>query len=141
MDAFIAQIVQQFGLSDAQAKQAVSVVLGLVKQFVDEGTANDFLGKLPGAADLLGADESAGTGGGGLLGKVAGGLLGGSGGGLGGLAGKIAGGLSAVDGFKEAGLDVGKIDDFVGAFAGFAKGEAGEDLTAQVIDQIRQKLL
>ena len=136
MDSFLKAIAAQFGLSDAQASQSAGALLALIQQFVPAELAEQFLTKLPGAKDLL-----AGASQGGGLGGMLAGVLGGEKSGLGGLIGKAAGGASALGALQSAGLDASQIDDFVSAFSNFASQEAGEDLTHQVIGQLRSKLL
>jgi hypothetical protein len=138
MDAFIKLAAEQFGLSEANASKSTGVLLGLIQQFVGGDLADRFFSQLPGAEALL---KAATSGGGGGLGSALGGLLGGEKSGLGGLLGKIAGGADALGALKSAGLEASQLDDFVGAFSDFAQGEAGEDLTHQVIGQLRSKLL
>ena len=126
MQDFIKMVVDNLGTDEKTARSATGGILGLIQQHADKGDADELMGKLPGAADLL--KESTG-GGGGLLGGITSQLGTAIGGGAG-TALNVAGVL------KGSGLDSGMIGRFVSMFFNFAKQKAGQELVGRLLTKI-----
>ena len=127
IQSFIKMASQQLGASESQTKDATGAVLGFLKDKVDDGDFSSMLSALPGASNLL--SGGGGGGGGGLMGglsKLAGSALGDKFGGAAGLIGALS----------SSGLESGKIDDFVGLFAGFLKSNLDGDLLGKILGQV-----
>ena len=75
MQDLIARLTKTTGLSDKKAEEALGIVLSLIRTQGNQKKVEALFSKLPGAEDLV--SRHGGTGGGGLLGKLGGGLMGG----------------------------------------------------------------
>jgi hypothetical protein len=126
MQDFIKMVVDNLGTDEKTARSATGGLLGLIQKHADKSDADELMGKLPGAADLL--KEAAG-GGGGLLGGIASQL----GSAIGGSAGSA---LSVAGVLKGSGLDSGMIGQFVTLFFNFAKQKAGQELIGRLLSKI-----
>lgn len=126
MQDFIKMVVDNLGTNEQTARSATGGLLGLIQQHADKSDADELIGKLPGAADLL--KETSG-GGGGLLGGIASQL----GSAIGGGAGSA---LSVAGVLQGSGLDSGMIGKFVPLFFNFAKQKAGQELIGRLLSKI-----
>lgn len=124
MDELIASISKSTGLSAEKAEQAVGIMLGLVKAQGNQAKVGELLAKLPGAAALIAAHggDGAGHGGGGLLGMLAGGLMGGP--------------LAAISKLTAAGLTMDQIKQVGSMTLDFAKAKASPELVREVAGSI-----
>jgi predicted lipid-binding transport protein (Tim44 family) len=77
MQNLISKITNATGLDSATAEKAVGILLNLVATQGDKAKVAVLFEKLPGAAELAAAHGGDGAGGGGLMGMLAGGLMGG----------------------------------------------------------------
>jgi hypothetical protein len=77
MQILISKITTATGLDSATAEKAVGILLNLVATQGDKAKVATLFEKLPGAAELVAAHGGDGAGGGGLMGMLAGGLMGG----------------------------------------------------------------
>jgi predicted lipid-binding transport protein (Tim44 family) len=77
MQSLIAKIVKATGLEASKAEKAVGILLNLVATQGDKPKVAELFAKMPGAADLVAAHGGDGAGGGGLMGILAGGMMGG----------------------------------------------------------------
>jgi predicted lipid-binding transport protein (Tim44 family) len=77
MQSLIAKIVKATGLEASKAEKAVGILLNLVATQGDKPKVAALFAKMPGAADLVAAHGGDGAGGGGLMGILAGGMMGG----------------------------------------------------------------
>ena len=75
MQDLIARLKMETGLSEKKSEEALGIVLSLIKTQGNQTKVEALFAKLPGAEEL--ALRHGGTGGGGLLGKLGGGLMGG----------------------------------------------------------------
>jgi hypothetical protein len=77
MQRLIEQIVAETGLDAVKVEKAVGILLNLVVTQGSKGHVQPLLDKLPGAAALASKHGGDGAGGGGLMGILAGGMMGG----------------------------------------------------------------
>jgi hypothetical protein len=77
MQDLVADIVTKTGLDAARAEKAVGILLNLLITQGDQTKVVDLFAKLPGAEELAKKHGGDGAGGGGLMGILAGGLMGG----------------------------------------------------------------
>ena len=121
---FIGMASSQLGIGEKTAESATGGLLNALKSTTDGGDFKELLGKIPGAADLVGKKPEGGGGGlmGGLAG-MAGGLLGGD----------TGGAMGLVSTLTESGLDMSKAGSFVGLFVDFAKKQAGDGLVGKLL--------
>ena len=122
MDELIARVTKASGLDAGVAQQAVGHVLAFLQKEGPEGPVGEIFAKLPGAAEAA-ASVSGESGGGGLMGGLAG-MMGG--GGLMGLAGKLTG----------LGLGMGEMQTVGKEVFAYAREKAGEDAVGQVAGAI-----
>lgn len=124
MDELIASISKATGLSAEKAEQAVGIMLGLVKAQGNQAKVGELLAKLPGAETLIAAHggDGAGHGGGGLLGMLAGGLMGGP--------------LAAISKLTAAGLTMDQIKQVGSMTLDYAKAKASPELVREVAGSI-----
>ena len=97
MQELIDRIITATGLPQEKATKALGIVLNLLQTQGNQNRVQELFDKLPGAAELArehGAD-GAGRGGGGLLGMLAGGMMGGP--------------LAAISKLTSAGLSMDQI--------------------------------
>ena len=112
MQDLIARVATASGLEPDIAEQAIGKILAFLQK---EGPAEDVarvLAAIPGAADL--AEAHAGGGGGGLMGMLAGGLMG--------LAGQLSG----------LGLGMGEMQSVGHEIFAIAREQAGEDAVGEI---------
>jgi hypothetical protein len=77
MQTLIARIVAETGLTSSIAEKGVGILLGLVATQGDKMAVANLFDHLPGAAELAKAHGGDGAAGGGLMGMLAGGMMGG----------------------------------------------------------------
>jgi hypothetical protein len=77
MQDLIAKIVAETGLETAKAEKAVGILLNLIVTQGSKGYVQTLFDKLPGAEAFAKAHGGDGAGGGGLMGILAGGMMGG----------------------------------------------------------------
>lgn len=77
MQVLISKIVKATGLEASKAEKAVGILLNLVATQGDKTKVAELFEKMPGAANLVAAHGGDGAGGGGLMGILAGGMMGG----------------------------------------------------------------
>ena len=79
MQELIDRIVTASGLSPEKAEKGLGIMLNLIQTQGNQNKVQELFDKLPGAAELARAQggDGAGKGGGGLLGMLAGGMMGG----------------------------------------------------------------
>ncbi len=119
MNELIAQVVQQLGVQEGQAKGGVGLLLKMAQAKLG-GDFGKVAQALPGAQDLIAAAPEAG-GAGKLMGGLAGMLGGGKAGGLADL------GPLAV-GFSQLKLDPAMIAKFAPIILSFAQSKGGQDV-------------
>jgi len=124
MDELIASVSQATGLSAEKTERAVGIMLGLVKAQGNQAKVGELLAKLPGAEALIAAHggDGAGHGGGGLLGMLAGGLMGGP--------------LAAISKLTAAGLTMDQIKQVGSMTLDYAKAKASPELVREVAGSI-----
>ena len=120
MQDLIARLTQTTGLSDNKAEEALGIVLSLIKTQGNEKKVEALFAKLPGAEDLV--SRHGGTGGGGLLGKLGGGLMGGP--------------LVAISKLQAKGLSMGQIKVLGFEIFSYAKEKAGDKLVKEAAGSI-----
>ena len=112
MQDLIARIADASGLEPAIAEQAVGMVLAFLQKEAPAADMDKVLAGIPGAADLAAAH--AGGGGGGLMGRFGGGLMG--------LAGQLSG----------LGLGMGEMQAVGRELFAIAREVAGEDAVGEI---------
>ena len=122
MQELIARIATRTGLDAARAEKAVGIMLSLVKTQGNQQKVAELFSRLPGAAELADRYSRDGSRGGGLLGKLGGGIMGGP--------------LAAISKLHAAGLDMEQIKRLGSETMVFAKEKAGEDLVKEVAGSI-----
>ena len=123
MEELINRIMAAAGIDQELATNAVGIILSFLKKEGPEDKMQLIFDALPGAAELVGARESAGSGGG---------LLGG----LGNMMGGSMGAMGALSELNSAGLDMGGVQSVVKELVSYAKEKAGDDVVDEVISQI-----
>jgi len=119
MNELIAQLVQQIGVQEGQAKGGAGLLLKLAQSKLG-GDFGKVAQAIPGAQELIGAAPEAG-GAAKLLGGLAGALGGGKAGGLADLA-------SLAGGFSQLKLDPSMISKFVPVILSFVQSKGGQDV-------------
>lgn len=119
MNELIAQLVQQVGVQEGQAKGGAGLLLKLAQSKLG-GDFSKVAQAIPGAQEMIGAAPEAG-GAAKLLGGLAGALGGGKAGGLADLA-------SLAGGFSQLKLDPSMISKFVPVILGFVQSKGGQDV-------------
>lgn len=124
MQELIDRIVTTTGLSAEKATQALGIVLNLIQTQGNQNKVGELLDKLPGARDLVKSHggDGAGRGGGGLLGMLAGGMMGGP--------------LAAISKLSAAGLSMEQIKSLGTVTLDYAKEKAGPELVKEVAGAI-----
>ena len=124
MQELIDRVVAATGLPPEKATKALGIVLNLIQTQGNQNKVKDLLDKLPGAAELAAAQgqDGAGKGGGGLLGMLAGGMMGGP--------------LAAVSKLTAAGLSMDQIKALGSTTLDYAKEKAGPQLVKEVAGSI-----
>lgn len=123
MEEFIAQAAAKFGLSEDSISGLTGGILGKLKSVASADQFGQLADKVPGLQGLIdkaGAGES--SGGGGLLGGLAGAV------GLGG--GDLMGLVS------KSGLDISSFGDFVSSLSEFLKAKAGDGVVGDLLAKV-----
>ncbi|MEL7524910.1 MAG: DUF2780 domain-containing protein [Pseudomonadota bacterium] len=123
MEELINRIMAAAGIDQELATNAVGIILSFLKKEGPEDKMQLIFEALPGAADLVSARESAGSGGGLLSG-------------LGNMMGGSMGAMGALSELNSAGLDMGGVQSVVKELVSYAKEKAGDDVVDEVISQI-----
>ncbi|WP_422038141.1 DUF2780 domain-containing protein [Roseibium sp.] len=123
MEELINRIMAAAGIDQELATNAVGIILSFLKKEGPEDKMQLIFDALPGAADLVSARESAGSGGGLLSG-------------LGSMMGGSMGAMGALSELNSAGLDMGGVQSVVKELVSYAKEKAGDDVVDEVISQI-----
>jgi hypothetical protein len=123
MQELIDKIVTATGLEPEKATKALGIVLNLIQTQGNQNKVGEFFAKLPGAAELASKFGVDGAGkGGGLLGMLAGGMMGGP--------------LAAITKLSSAGLSMDQIKQLGTVTLGYAKEKAGSQLVKEVAGSI-----
>ena len=130
MQELIESVASKLGIDKSIAEKATGVVIGFLKDKLDDSTFATLLEKLPGASQLLGKAEES-SGGGGMLG----GLLGAASSAIGGSAGET---LELTGKLKDSGLDISQFGEFGSQVTDYIKDKAGDDLFGQVLSHVPQ---
>ena len=124
MQELIDRIVTATGLPAEKASRALGIVLNLIQTQGNQNKVGELMDKLPGARDLVQrhGGDGAGRGGGGLLGMLAGGMMGGP--------------LAAISKLSAAGLSMDQIKSLGTVSLDYAKEKAGPELVKEVAGAI-----
>ena len=124
MQELIDRIVTASGLSPEKAEKGLGIMLNLIQTQGNQNKVQELFDKLPGAAELARAQggDGAGKGGGGLLGMLAGGMMGGP--------------LAAISKLTSAGLSMDQIKALGTTTLDYAKEKAGAPLVKEVAGSI-----
>ena len=124
MQDLIERIVTATGLSEDKAMRALGIVLTLLQTQGNQNKVGELFDKLPGAAELAKqyGTDGAGKGGGGLLGMLAGGMMGGP--------------LAAISKLSAVGLSMDQIKALGTTTLDYAKEKAGAQLVKDVAGSI-----
>lgn len=123
MEELINRIMAAAGIDQEMATNAVGIILSFLNKEGPEDKMQLIFDAIPGAADLVSARESAGSGGGLLSG-------------LGNMMGGSMGAMGALSELNSAGLDMGGVQSVVKELVSYAKEKAGDDVVDEVISQI-----
>lgn len=122
MQDLIDRIVTTTGLSPEKAEQALGIVLNLIKTQGNQNKVDQLFSAMPGAGDLVAKFGGDGAAKGGLLGMLAGGMMGGP--------------LAAVSKLSSAGLSMDQIKQLGIETLTYAKEKAGSQLVKDVAGSI-----
>jgi hypothetical protein len=124
MQDLIGRISAATGLPEDRATKALGIVLNLIQTQGNQNKVRELFDKLPGAAELAREQggDGAGRGRGGLLGMLAGGMMGGP--------------LAAVSKLTSAGLSMDQIKALGTTTLDYAKEKAGSQLVKDVAGSI-----
>ena len=122
MDELISRVVMATKLDADRAERAIGIMLNLVKTQGDQTKVAELFSMLPGAEKLADRYGSDGASKGGLLGMLAGGMMGGP--------------LAAVSKLSAAGLSMDQIKMLGTITLDYAKERAGSELVKQVAGSI-----
>ncbi|MCA3562279.1 MAG: DUF2267 domain-containing protein [Aestuariivirga sp.] len=124
MQDLIGRIAAATGLPEDRAAKALGIMLNLIQTQGNQNKVRDLFDKLPGAAELAREQggDGAGWGGGGLLGMLAGGMMGGP--------------LAAISKLTAAGLSMDQIKALNTTALDYAKEKAGAPLVKDVAGSI-----
>lgn len=124
MQDLIDRIMAATGLPQEKVTKALGIMLNLIQTQGNQNKVAELFDKIPGAAELARAQggDGAGRGGGGLLGMLAGGMMGGP--------------LAAVSKLTAAGLSMDQIKVLGSATLDYAKEKAGPQLVKEVAGSI-----
>ena len=124
MQELIDRVVAATGLAPDKATKALGIVLNLIQTQGNQNKVKELLDKMPGAAELAAGQggDGAGKGGGGLLGMLAGGMMGGP--------------LAAISKLSAAGLSMDQIKALGTTTLDYAKEKAGPQLVKDVAGSI-----
>lgn len=124
MQDLIDRIMASTGLPQEKVTKALAIMLNLIQTQGNQNKVSELFDKLPGAAELAREQggDGAGRGGGGLLGMLAGGMMGGP--------------LAAVSKLSAAGLSMDQIKALGTTTLDYAKEKAGPQLVKEVAGSI-----
>lgn len=124
MQELIGRITDATGLPAEKAERALGIVLNLIQTQGNQNKVQELFDKLPGAAELARQQggDGAGRGGGGLLGMLAGGMMGGP--------------LAAISKLTAVGLSMDQIKSLGVATLDYAREKAGPQLVKDVAGSI-----
>jgi hypothetical protein len=124
MQELIDRVIAATGLPEDKASKALGIVLNLIQTQGNQVKVQELFGKLPGAAELARTQggDGAGHGGGGLLGMLAGGMMGGP--------------LAAISKLTSAGLSMDQIKALGTTTLDYAKEKAGPQLVREAAGAI-----
>ena len=124
MQDLIGRISAATGLPEDRATKALGIVLNLIQTQGNQNKVRELFDKLPGAAELAREQggDGAGRGRGGLLGMLAGGMMGGP--------------LAAVSKLTSAGLSMDQIKALGTTTLDYAKEKAGSQLVKDIAGSI-----
>jgi len=122
MQELIDRVTAATGLSEDKANKALGIVLNLIQTQGNQAKVRELFEKLPGAAELARTQGGDGAGGGGLLGMLAGGMMGGP--------------LAAISKLTAAGLSTDQIKALGTTTLDYAKEKAGAPLVKEVAGSI-----
>lgn len=122
MDELVTKISAATGLAPQKAEQALGIMLNLVRTQGNQNKVAELFARLPGAEALVARHGGDGASTGGLLGMLAGGMMGGP--------------LAAVTKLSAAGLSMEQIKVVGTITMDYAKAKAGDDLVKQVAGSI-----
>lgn len=122
MQDLIDRIVTATGLNAEKTEQALGITLNLIKTQGNQQKVDELFDKLPGAAELVAKWGGDGAAKGGLLGMLAGGMMGGP--------------LAAITKLTAAGLNMDQIKQLGTITLGYAKEKAGSQLVKDVAGSI-----
>jgi uncharacterized protein (DUF2267 family) len=117
MNEIISRIAAAAGVSEETALEAVTVILNFLKKDGPQEQVDKVIAALPGAENLVTAEER----GGGMLGGMLGGAM---------------GAMGALNKLTSAGLDMGEIQTVTRELVTVAREHAGDEVVDQVIDGI-----
>ena len=120
MQELVARIADVTGLDTAKAETGLGIVLALIKSHGDTEKVTALFGKLPGADEL--AARQARSKGGGLLGRLGGGLMGAP--------------LAAIAQLQAAGLSMAQIKTLGREVLHYAREKAGDRLVQEAAGSI-----
>ena len=126
MDELIQQLTSKLGIDASVAKGATEKAMAMVKEHVGDDIFSKISSAIPGASDAASQGAAPASGGGGMLGKLAGmasSALGGSAG----------GGLELASSLTSAGVGTDKLGGFVSMLVEFIKEKAGKEVMDQVL--------
>jgi hypothetical protein len=122
MQDLIEQIAAATGLPSDTARKALGIVFSLISRQGNQAKVEELFAKLPGAADLACEHGGDGAARGGLLGMLAGGMMGGP--------------LAAISKLTAAGLTMDQIKQLGSMTLDYAKARAGAELVREVAGSI-----
>lgn len=124
MQDLIDRIMASTGMPQEKVTKALGIMLNLIQTQGNQNKVGELFGKMPGAAELAREQggDGAGRGGGGLLGMLAGGMMGGP--------------LAAVSKLTAAGLSMDQIKALGTITLDYAKEKAGPQLVKEVAGSI-----
>jgi hypothetical protein len=114
MDGLINLIVAETGLDAATSEKAVGILLNLVATQGDKAKVAELFAAMPGADALIKAHGGDGAAGGGLMGMLAGGMMGGP--------------LAMITKLQAAGLSMDQVKSVAVLTLNHAKATAGPEL-------------
>lgn len=117
MDQLIATIAEKVGIDAELAEKAVSIILSFLNKDGPQDLVQQVMQAMPGASDLIEANDS---GGGGLLGGLVGSM----------------GAMGALNQLTSAGLDMGQVTGVTREVISYAKEHAGEDVVDEIVGSI-----
>lgn len=122
MQDLIDRIVAATGLTPEKTEQALGITLNLIRTQGNPNKVNELFARLDGADSLVSKWGGDGAGRGGLLGMLAGGMMGGP--------------LAAITKLTAAGLNMDQVKQLGTLTLDYAKEKAGEQLVRDVAGSI-----